>query len=269
MQAHYSIEGLFIPNQPTLSGAEITYNEVAPDPVLRRFIYCYWQLKTRQALAEDFSYRVVADGCTDVLWEVGQADQHFVAGFSSEHTIFSLASEFHYFGIRFLPGAFTMLFQVPAVELRNRFEVLNAVLPAFSAELAAQTSEMSDFTQVQYALNVYFKHLALRQKTSDPDPRFWEALIQIVKAKGTLSIEKDLNTGISPRQLRRLFEQYIGSSPKTFSKVVRFQHVLQAIPSKEKLKTEKLYYDMGFYDQAHFIKEFRHLYGLTPGEALQ
>ncbi|MEL6924825.1 MAG: helix-turn-helix domain-containing protein, partial [Bacteroidota bacterium] len=80
---------------------------------------------------------------------------------------------------------------------------------------------------------------------------------------------QELNTGISPRQLRRLFKFYIGDTPKTFCKVVRFQHILKAKHSRQSLRHNKLFYDLGYYDQAHFIKDFKHLYGLTPGDALQ
>ena len=63
------------------------------------------------------------------------------------------------------------------------------------------------------------------------------------------------------------FEYYIGDTAKTFSKVVRFQHVLNAKPSSDSLRKSKLFYDAGYYDQAHFIKEFRNFYGVTPSKA--
>ena len=73
--------------------------------------------------------------------------------------------------------------------------------------------------------------------------------------------------GISPRQLRRIFNFYIGTTAKTFSNVVRFQHILNTSPSKQSLKDSKPYFDVGFFDQAHFIKTFKTFYGVTPSEA--
>ena len=98
----------------------------------------------------------------------------------------------------------------------------------------------------------------------DNDTRLYDAIAIILKNYGVLNIEKDLNTGISPRQLRRLFKYYIGDSAKTFAKVVRFQNILRAKPSKQSLQQNKLFYE-GYYDQAHFIKEFKNFYGVTPG----
>jgi methylphosphotriester-DNA--protein-cysteine methyltransferase len=112
----------------------------------------------------------------------------------------------------------------------------------------------------------YFTAL-ISKATFDDDPRFYKALAVILKNSGVLNIEKDLDTGISARQLRRLFEFYIGDSAKTFSKVVRFQNILRAKPSQQSLRENKLFYDNGYFDQAHFIKDFKNFYGVTPGKA--
>ncbi len=77
----------------------------------------------------------------------------------------------------------------------------------------------------------------------------------------------DLSTNLSSRQLRRIFNFYIGTTPKEFSNVVRFQYILNATPSKQTLKNDKLYLDLGFFDQAHFIKSFKSFYGITPSKA--
>jgi AraC-like DNA-binding protein len=89
----------------------------------------------------------------------------------------------------------------------------------------------------------------------------------IVKSAGMAHLESNINTGISARQLRRLFEYYVGDTPKTFSKIIRFQQILRAKPSVQSLRQNKLFFDAGYYDQAHFIKEFKTLYGITPAKA--
>ena len=80
-------------------------------------------------------------------------------------------------------------------------------------------------------------------------------------------MERELDTGLSARQLRRIFNYYIGTTAKTFSNVVRFQYILNADPSQRRLKNDKLYFDVGFFDQAHFIKNFKTFYGVTPSQA--
>ena len=97
----------------------------------------------------------------------------------------------------------------------------------------------------------------------------YQAINLILKNFGVVDVEKDLNTGISSRQLRRLFTFYIGDTAKTFSKVVRFQNILRAKPSLQSLKQNKLFFDTGYYDQAHFIKDFKNFYGVTPNRAFR
>ncbi len=69
---------------------------------------------------------------------------------------------------------------------------------------------------------------------------------------------------MSPRQLRRFFDTYIGFSPKTFSRIVRFQSVLAALRRAPQNDWNSLCFAFGYYDQAHFIHEFKEFYGLPP-----
>ena len=120
---------------------------------------------------------------------------------------------------------------------------------------------------VSIALDSYF--LTYLQKTTiKVDERITNAVVALLRRGGNISIARDIDTGLSPRQLRRHFQYYIGESPKAFSKIIRFQKFLLAKPSVQSLKENRLYFDQGYYDQAHFIKDFKHLYGMTPGQAL-
>jgi AraC-like DNA-binding protein len=105
------------------------------------------------------------------------------------------------------------------------------------------------------------------QNRSNPDLRVHDAIDMIVNKAGIVEVETRLAQGISTRQLRRLFEYYIGDTAKTFSKVIRFQQFLQLQPTAKRLKKHKLFLDAGYYDQAHFIREFKSFYGITPSRA--
>ncbi len=258
----------FTPIQPSRFhiGAKISYKEIYPDPLFSPKIYCYWELKSQQPLIESFSYRVVADGCMDILWEVNTPHIPYVVGYSDSFTLFPLGTSFHYFGIRFLPTAFPLWFGKNASELLNRFEELDSIVPRISNLLSQKTEAISDLKQLKNQLDSFF--LAYSGKCSAKmDPRMAYAMQEIFRHHGTLSTTQDLDVGLSPRQLRRVFQQYIGDSPKSFCKVVRFQSLLRAKPSRESLRKNKLFFDLGYYDQAHFIKEFKRMYGESPALA--
>lgn len=263
------IRDLFHPLQPTVnsSGGTVVYNELIPDPQLCSLIYCYWQLESTEELKGDYSYRVVSDGCIDILWEVNSPEEIFINGFTNKYTLFELSSSFSYLGIRFLPTAIPLLFGIPAKELTNEFLNLKDVLPNFFNSLKAVNTVYRNLKDISLSLNSLIqKELSLLK--IDTDPRFFNSLLAILKSQGTINLSRELDTGISQRQLRRMFDFYIGDSPKTFAKVVRFQNILMSKPSVQSLKSNKLFYDVGFFDQAHFIKDFKYMYGLTPTIAL-
>ncbi|MFC3198603.1 DUF6597 domain-containing transcriptional factor [Parapedobacter deserti] len=256
------------PVQPTVrqSGGSVAYLEMLPDHRLQPFIHCYWQLKTSVPLENPFLYRVVADGCIDIFFEADRPEKSFVMGFCKQYTEFELDSVFNYVGVRFLPTMFPQLFKIDASSLSNRTEDLEAVIPSTARFVAERFVPGLPTSAIRQQLDDYFlRHIA--RTDFNHDPRLYGAIATIMQKSGVLTIEKDIDSGISPRQLRRLFEYYIGDTAKTFSKIVRFQNILRAKPSTHSLRENKLFYDAGYYDQAHFIKAFKSLYGVTPSRA--
>lgn len=259
----------FRPIQPTVafSAEDVIYSELAPDVRLQDYIYCYWQLKTAHPLPKSFNHLIVADGCTDIYFDLNNPRDSYVMGFCNCFTEFRLDNTFSYGGIRFLPTMFSQLFRVNAKELSNKAEPLENVVPAISYFIQNNLNKTATPDQVKNILDRYFLQ-SITNKPFNNDKRLYGAIDLILKNPGAVNVEKDLDTGISPRQLRRLFEFYIGDTAKSFSKVVRFQTILRAKPSSQSLRQNKPFFDAGYYDQAHFIKEFKNLYGLTPGKAL-
>ncbi|WP_210420874.1 helix-turn-helix domain-containing protein [Chitinophaga sp. XS-30] len=241
------------------AGNDVRYREILPAAALAPFIHCYWELETIRPLKTPFNYRVVADGCIDIFFELQQPQENFVMGFCNQYTEFRLEHSFHYIGIRFLPTMFPQLFPVNAAELSNRFEDLRAVVPSMAGFIADNIHPDHDLEQISAMLNIHLGRLT-EDRSFNADGRLYEAIRIILQHEGTLSTEKMLDTGISPRQLRRLFEYYIGDTPKTFSKVVRFQNSLRKGAGS---------FDAGYYDQSHFIKDFKTFYGATPRQAQQ
>lgn len=263
-----NLRSLYQPVQPTVkqSAEHVTYQEFVPDLSLQGIIYCYWRLTTTVTLREPFFYRVVADGCIDIFFEMQRPAENYVMGFCKKYTEFPLENNFDYVGVRFLPTMFPQLFKIDASELSNRYESLADVIPETARFIATHFEAGLTTSEIKSRFDNYFWNL-LRHTNFENDGRFYQALSIILQNFGVLNIEKDLDTGLSPRQLRRLFEFYVGDSAKTFSQVVRFQNILRAKPSQQSLKENKLFYDNGYYDQAHFIKEFKNFYGVTPGKA--
>jgi len=265
-----TIREYYKPIQPTVSknDNELDYQEIRPDNEIENFVYCFWQLTTKKPLNKDYNYRVVSDGCIDIFFDHKEPTENFVMGFCRKFVQFPLGKEFDYIGIRFLPSAFPHLFGVDAKTLSNQSQELNKIFPIFSEWINSEIKPADSFESITKILNRKIIGF-LKNQDIKYDHRFLDSLNLIFQKNGYLDTEIDLNTGLSPRQLRRIFNFYIGTTAKSFSNVVRFQHILNAKPSIQSLKENKLYYDVGFFDQAHFIKNFKTFYGVTPSEAFR
>ena len=104
--------------------------------------------------------------------------------------------------------------------------------------------------------------------TPEATDRISKASVEILLSNnGQVSIDElaeELN--INRRQLERKFSSAIGLSPKQLSKVIRLQSTLKMLEQKKFSSLTSLAYENGYYDQAHFIKDFREFTGVSPKE---
>jgi len=85
----------------------------------------------------------------------------------------------------------------------------------------------------------------------------------IRQSKGVIRI-KDLaeKLNISQSPLEKRFRRIVGASPKKFASIVRLQSLIQNFPAD--MSMTQIGYEIGYYDQAHFIKDFKTFTGETP-----
>jgi AraC-like DNA-binding protein len=97
------------------------------------------------------------------------------------------------------------------------------------------------------------------------DPIFDYCIQKIISLKGKMTIkELEKKTGYSSRWLNMKFNDKIGVSPKNLSAIIRFKQYFQAfITGDEKSFFRNDFYEL-YYDQSHFIKDFKRFTGLAP-----
>ena len=87
----------------------------------------------------------------------------------------------------------------------------------------------------------------------------------LLKTNGTAPINVILKDDISKRrQLERSFKKQIGISPKQLAKAIRLQTAMQLLLNKESQTLTDIAYESEYFDQSHFIKDFKDLIGVTP-----
>ncbi|WP_285058388.1 helix-turn-helix domain-containing protein [Pedobacter ginsengisoli] len=93
------------------------------------------------------------------------------------------------------------------------------------------------------------------------------ACAEIQREGGLVRIEELCRkVGMSTTTLGEQFREKVGFSPKTFSRIVRFNNINNFISENHSVNWQELVYTFGFFDQNHFIKEFKHFYGCTPSQ---
>lgn len=95
------------------------------------------------------------------------------------------------------------------------------------------------------------------------------AVNRITSCPSQMSIEQISNkVGYSQKHLIKLFKDKVGLTPKGFLKIIRFQKAIEEIAIAKEINWAGIAYESGYYDQAHFINDFKVFSGFTPKEYL-
>lgn len=95
------------------------------------------------------------------------------------------------------------------------------------------------------------------------------AIESIKKESSQINISKLAEkTGYSQKQFISLFKKYVGITPKQFHRITRFNEILAAVENEEVISWARIANDCGYFDQAHFIKDFKSFSGLNPKQYL-
>lgn len=248
-----------------------------PSEELKDFVLCYWTL---DFLKEDTPQinTIVPDGTMKLIFHYGDLYWHhpengsrflqprcFLIGQLTRPYVVEPAGDTGTFVVRFHPNGFIPFSTLPIKDMENQPISLNTLYGAAGDELeqkiihAASTAERIEIAE-QFLLN-----RLINPKTIDNIIK--STVDTILEKKGQISItELSEKNHIHRRQLVRKFSKMIGLSPKQLSKTIRLQATLKTLSNQKKSKLTDLAYDNEYYDQSHFIKDFKEFTGLSPKE---
>jgi AraC-like DNA-binding protein len=168
------------------------------------------------------------------------------------------------FCIKFRPGAFCPFANIPISRLGNKTISLCDVFGA-DGNILETTIRAAGDTEEKIEIAEGF----LRSRQPEPDDSI--ALIhQIIECVTTnraitksYSLESHFN--ITERTLQRLFSRYVGVSPSWVIRRCRIHEAVDQLDQGEIIDWPTLAVTLGYFDQAHFIKDFKKIIGLSPG----
>lgn len=220
----------------------------------------YYEFGTR---ADSGVIQVVPDGCVDFLFCCDSSDPHgMICGSVLSGQNITLRQETIYFGVRLTPA---LSMRLPMPPLRELVEVqapLEEVMPEYRYVAAL----LGEQTSLEARILCFERHCqSLLQTPRSSSPSLVEyCLNEMHRNYGIISVHKLADqAGYSERYLRNQFENALGITPKMYNRIIRFQHTLFSIMSDPSSLME-IAVRTGYYDQAHFVKEFKAFSQFTP-----
>ncbi len=236
-----------------------------PKPPLNRWINCFWQLTVPPG---GQYYRSMPDNCVDCIFNLSNSDDAHIVSPFLESMVFKLTGPVVYFGIRFRILGHGGIVTEPVGEWgqsQSTVKVQDILKPSTTYRLIDGIHAPQNFEQRCRMLSEVLLS-SIKMPTLDTRVLKFIRYCHLNPYSNTnLSDKQCSEFGLSARQLRRLSQLYLGLSPKEFSRVIRFQYLLKAINQSSGAHPWAEF----FYDQAHFIREFKSLSGVTPTDFLK
>lgn len=262
-----------------------SYERFNPGRVLENHVSYLFVSRCAEDEGAPFSVKVVPDGgaelywsrCEDLEYEITRygrrsSSDFFLVGPTDSISLIKAVPPLFLVGVKFRPYGL-----YPFVDGGIK-QYVNATVAASNiwgkeALALAEKLEKSDSAGASIALAIDFLERRLAAGGSGKDPGTHEFVGDIVNTitglKGNVAVSELADKFcLCERQIERKFAGLVGMSPKLFTRIVRFNNCLGELFKNKDNSTVTIIQSCGYYDQNHFIKEFKRFSDLLPGEYL-
>lgn len=255
--------------------AKTIHTQYAPHPALSPYVLCFWTMYST-GTSPTPSIRVLPDGCMDIVLDFtgclspngtlpGSCSSPcaFLTGTASDPMRVTLAGNINVAGIRFRPGGAGPFLGVHAAELTDTNVALADLMIPFASLLLDLAGEApSSKAKLLVLERLLLERLA---KVATPDPFTSTAIALMAQEHGAAPVaELARAMGAHRRKLERSFRSLVGTSPKAFAKILRLRRAIELLRRQPQNTGAMVAADAGYYDQAHFNREFKKMTQTTP-----
>lgn len=248
------------PLQGTVYGQGRYQTWIPPRP-LSHWVHYFWHLTVPVG---EYWYRSVPDNCVDLIFNLDDLRDAVAISLFTQPILYPLKGPVSYFGVRFRVFGQQAFLSDPVGEWTSASHQL-PVRDLFSEALLNELQDsFLEYSNLE-TLNVSIARVMLKYvERPIIDPRVLRFACYCYQPNRSLDLKTiaSRELGITDRQLRRLSQQYLGLSPKAFSKVLRFQNTLKAWNTEQ----DTMAWAEWYFDQSHFSREFKSLTGVTPNK---
>ena len=248
-----------------------------PAPPLSEFVGLLWlyegyqQPHAKERLLPDGSMELVINLNEDLTRVYDPHDTgkfhtlrgSVVVGAHSEFFVIDTAEQHSVAGVHFKPGGAFPFLDLPASELHNTLVSLEDLWGSLADQLRERLLEASTPQAKLCVLEQALLTRAAERLERHPAVAF--ALNEFHGAPHTRTIaDVTGQIGLSAKRFIQVFSEEVGLTPKLFCRVRRFQRVLRRIGAGRPVEWAAVAVDCGYFDQAHFIHDFRAFSGINP-----
>ncbi len=263
MKNFISKKSIYSPIQPGFAINLPKYNEIKPhQKLLQNNISYFYEIIT--STEELKSIPIIPDGCMDIIFVIDENSViPYLIGTASSLVGLYASSNKKIFGIRFSPGGLNSFFPLMANEIKSS-QIPLELLCNKSHNLSQEIVNASSF---ENRINIIESFFCKERLNSNGK----EILIQycvdkIISTNGNITINTlSENTSYSARYINKLFNEYIGFSPKNFCEIVRLQSTMEYIRKHDNYTLTSVSNVYGYYDQSHMNKDFKKFLNITSG----
>lgn len=252
------------------------YKVSKPSFQLSKFIKHYWTLDDCLPSGNKHIQRIVPSGLLELVFYFddkpivadktkSNKDNTLITGQLNEYFDIEITGKISLFSIIFQPHGLSAFLDIPIQELYNQNVPLSLIFKNDINELETKLYEAKSFSKRISIIEDYFIKRLKSNGLKYNFNRIDNSICKINQMRGLVEInDLALEACYSRKQFERIFLTMIGTSPKQFLKIVRFQHAIEMKSNDKSLNLTDLTYQCGYYDQAHMINDFQKLSGMTP-----
>ena len=233
-----------------------------PAPDLSFFVERYWIVSWDLRGQEPYVQETLPYPCVNLVIE---KDQSRVYGVETGKFARLLENKGRVFGIKFKPGAFYPFVKVPVSRFTNATFSFKDIFGDESKALEEALLTQEDEGEM---VKIAEQFLRERFPEQDTNVRVINEMIDYIIAHREITKVDDVVSQfkLNKRAMQRLFRQYVGVSPKWVIKRYRLHEVAERLAGGEVVDWPMIVVELGYSDQAHFIKDFKTIVGRTPAE---
>jgi AraC-like DNA-binding protein len=249
-----------------------SFQIIQPSELLSPYVKHYWLMTINSAVQA--SERVIPTGMMCLMFHRGERifssseeqwqPRTFLSGQDISYTDLSYYGDIDMISVEFRPGGAKAFFKMPMIELYGQTVSIDALSDPQLVELEKRLSDaVNPDSCVSFIEQFLYKRL---YQLDTCNLKRINAVMQSIY-RGERNIDLLAQTAcLGYKQFKRIFADYVGANPKDYLRVVRFQKALYTLQTQSDVTLTQLAYDCGYYDQAHFIKDFKQFSGYTPTE---